>query len=262
MGVLCFGLGELYFRTQAVKVYMVPSSLVLPLISLLVGVLSLFTDVGQPRGRRVAVVLVGLLMIACGFQVRESFENQQQSNWQKEQITNLSIALRSFEDKTATSLEEIKVLLKLFGSVKENPSLDDAKQSLRADLLRTRRTQAAGSAGSSSRQQVTVRYFPKDVDRRIVEAALRELGFNLTRGQANLPDLPTNAIWFGDDVSIEDVKLVAYTLIRAGVEIKAIRPFRNPDGKSRQIQVGSDEDYLSREPLSVEEIEQAQRFTR
>jgi len=64
-------------------------------------------------------------------------------------------------------------------------------------------------------------FFTLQLDRIIVEDALRELKFNYITGESEL-SISTNAIWFGNDVPIEDVKLVAYTLIRAGVEIKAI----------------------------------------
>ncbi|MBC6481788.1 MAG: hypothetical protein GDA56_32530 [Hormoscilla sp. GM7CHS1pb] len=156
--------------------------------------------------------------------------------------------------------EEIMSILKSFGSTNENPSIDSVKESLKADIVRDKLIK---STDNSSRENITVQYFPKNVDRRIVEDALRELNFNYITGESEL-SISTNAIWFGNDVPIEDVKLVAYTLIRAGVEIKAIRPFPSTSSNRDRliIQVGSDAEYQSREPLSVDEIQAADKFTR
>ena len=53
-----------------------------------------------------------------------------------------------------------------------------------------------------------------------------DLGFRLqylVPGGEAKNSLSTNAIWFGSNVNVEDVKLVAYTLIRAGIKIKTIK---------------------------------------
>ena len=111
---------------------------------------------------------------------------------------------------------------------------------------------------------MTVQYFPKDVDGKKVEAALLELGFSIDKRQASISNIPTNAIWYGEPVKIEEVKLVAFTLIRAGVQIKAIRPFadNSPRRNAALIQVGADKDVVTNAPLSVEEIRNATRFSR
>lgn len=93
-----------------------------------------------------------------------------------------------------------------------------------------------------------------------VKSALLGLDFKFTEGEPGIPDVGTNAIFFGDKVPIEDVKLVALTLIRAGVEIKYIRPFKNSTGRSLLIQVGAGTAYVSKPPLSVEAITDAKNF--
>lgn len=233
------------------------------LIAFMIGVLSLFADISTTKGRYYASFLGFLLLLACGFQIKEFNDDQKEKEWQKTQITDLSTALKNFEMNTKQSLNKISSKLeelKSFGFTRPNPSSETVKQSLEANRLRTELLQ---STKSDSRQEITVQYFPKNVDRQIVEKSLYELGFKLTSGRTNLQDIPTNAIWFGSEISIDDVKLVAYTLIRAGVDIKVIRPFRNPSGsKVRLIQVGSDAQYQSSLPLSVNDIQQAENFTR
>jgi hypothetical protein len=123
--------------------------------------------------------------------------------------------------------------------------------------------QTASEAGRDRRRSVTVEYFPKNVDENKVEAALSELGFTLSKPRALVTGIPTNAIWFGSPVSVDDVKLVALTLIRAGVQIRAIRPSQLPDKKDRPlIQVGADSSIVDDPVLTVEAIQRATRFTR
>lgn len=235
---------------------MFTTDFLIPIIALIVSVVSLFTDINNPKGRKAAGFLILLLLGACGLQIMNNFEKQEESKWQKTQITNLSKALSRFEINTGSSFEEIKSILQSFGSTNDNPTINFVKESLKADRLRE---QLIESTDNSSRKKITVQYFPKNVDRQIVEGALRELNFNYITGESAL-SIPTNAIWFGNDVPIEDVKLVAYTLIRAGVEIRAIRPFYTGN-RNRLIQVGSGTAYQSRDPLSVDEIQAADKFT-
>ncbi|MGB7947259.1 MAG: hypothetical protein WCH75_06225, partial [Candidatus Binatia bacterium] len=82
---------------------------------------------------------------------------------------------------------------------------------------------------------------------------------------AIVQQIPTNAIWFGSPVDIEDVKLVALTLIRAGVQIRAIRPIQDYLVNKKDlplIQVGADSSVVNDPPLTVEQIRAASRFTR
>jgi hypothetical protein len=162
--------------------------------------------------------------------------------------------------------ERTDTLLKQFGwesSRLSSGSLDQysVQQSLTAnqDLQ-----QATLRSPKKSRKNVTVQYFPKDVDGEKVESAIQELGFTLDMKRAPISGTATNSIWYGKPVKIEDVKLVAFTLIRAGVQIKAIRPFADysPRRNAALIQVGADVSVADKAPLSVEEIRDASQFVR
>ncbi|MGV0024025.1 TIR domain-containing protein [Phormidesmis priestleyi] len=104
-------------------------------------------------------------------------------------------------------------------------------------------------------QPITVEYYPKNVDPDALEATLTKLGFNLEIKQPEVTDIPINILFYGKNVSDDDVKLVAYTLIRAGVQIKAILPFtRLADEKATVIQVGALPGLDNKPALKVEEI--------
>ena len=66
-------------------------------------------------------------------------------------------------------------------------------------------------------------------------------------------------------MSVDDVKLVALTLIRAGVQIRAIRPIQDWLVSKKDLpltQVGADSIVVNDPVLTVEDIQRASRFTR
>lgn len=121
----------------------------------------------------------------------------------------------------------------------------------------------AATSGNKKIDLALIEYFPKDLDKGTVEQALRKLDFPLVIMPAIISDLPSNAIWFSARVNLDDVKLVAETLIKAGVEIKAIRPFAETEAFSESlIRVGADPQIKQRSSLTLAQIRQASEFTR
>ena len=121
------------------------------------------------------------------------------------------------------------------------------------------------------RKSITVAYFPKNVDAGKVDAALKGFGFNLIRLDPRIKETPTNAIYFGDKVNLDDVKIIAYTLIRAGVEIKGIfrinektdLPWPKGVAKDSLIEVvaNANPNFLKRPPMTIEQIRSAKDFS-
>ncbi len=110
---------------------------------------------------------------------------------------------------------------------------------------------------------VIVEYFPKDVDNGVVEKALRSLDYQVILLPNLVVDVPSNSIWFGSEVNIEHVKLVAETLISAGVEIRAIQPFnKEVEFANLLIQVGADPEIQNRPSLTLEEVRSKSSFSR
>lgn len=165
------------------------------------------------------------------------------------------------------ALERTNALLAQFGWNSEKLTTVVSDQYSVAQSLNANQAlqQAMPRAGRERRKAVTVEYFPKNVDENKVEAALAELGFSLRKPPPVVHAIPTNAVWFGLPVAVEDVKLVALTLIRAGVQIRAIRPIQDYLVAKRDlplIQVGADAAVINDPPLTVEAINAAARFTR
>jgi len=109
---------------------------------------------------------------------------------------------------------------------------------------------------------VVVEYFPKDVDNGVVEKALRSLDYQLILLPSLAVDVPSNSIWFGSKVSLEEVKLVAEILISSGVKIRAIRPFQKKvKFADLLIQVGADPEIENRPSLTLEEVRNKSSFS-
>jgi Caspase domain len=100
-----------------------------------------------------------------------------------------------------------------------------------------------------------IHYFPQG-DKSIVQEALAPFGSRVKVLNSSLPpELPTNAIWFGSQVPIEDVRIVAAQLRRANVLIQSIQPFKDLESKQSVIDIGADRTVPKNQPvLTLDEI--------
>lgn len=122
----------------------------------------------------------------------------------------------------------------------------------------------------SPNPNIAIRYYYKTVDDEKIMLSLKSLGYSFEKKQPNdhMASQKTNSIWYGSNVSITDCKIVALSLMRAGIEIKAIRGFRNneinPAFKSNIIEIGGDRTLeFGRTPaLTVAQVENATQFLR
>jgi predicted RecA/RadA family phage recombinase len=141
-------------------------------------------------------------------------------------------------------------LLRSFGYSSLDASDEQIKESIEANRDREKLLAEA----SIKHRNITVQYFPKAVDGQIVSNRLKQAGFNVLVMARPVNDLPTNAIWAGDAVTVEDVKLVALTLIRAGVQLRAIKRSRPRRQLETVIQVGTEPALSDAKVLKVNDI--------
>ena len=102
-------------------------------------------------------------------------------------------------------------------------------------------------------ENLTIQYFYKPIDGESVESAIQDLGFAMEKKFSKVWDIPTNAIWFGEQVSDDQVKQVALVLVQAGLNIQVIKPFVRKRGNI--IQVGSNRKFMDRSPIRIESIQ-------
>lgn len=239
---------------------------ILPILTLIIAVSSIFVaPKNMERRRKIVIMFISALVISCGFEIFFSLQRQEAADreiaWNKQHIKELTNIIKEFKLETDKRFSNLQFQLRSFGWSNEKLSkLSTYQASFEAQK---ERNILIAATSQQYRKSVTIQYFPKDVDKRIVRKALKELGFRVIPGRTVVHDIPTNSIWFGSKVRIEDVKLVAYTLIRAGVEIKAIRLFRRSKKNCDYlVQVGADSALKDKPPLSVAEIREAREFER
>ena len=246
------------------------------LIGLFSGVISLHTDPKDKKYRVWQLILLFLIVSSAGTTVYFGYRENQESKHKDAQIQSLRNSLSQVEKQNFKLLEktdlmqaglettgdDIKLIrnrLETLGWSRENlsnPSQNQIEQSLLASQL----VQTV-SGNVEQRKKITVQYFPKDVDSNIVRTRLENLGFASVAGNSR-NELPTDSIWFGSEVDPNSVKAVAYTLLGAGVSLKAIRQFNNDNRRESVIQVGGDPDCEDRPALSAAEIRSASKFPR
>jgi hypothetical protein len=149
---------------------------------------------------------------------------------------------------------------------KERAELNNTREQLSALQLQVNNQKSALQAVKALRagSRTVIQYFYRDKDRDQVEAALGKLGFYIEKGSSKVSQVPTNAIWFGRGVKIDDVKLVAFALMQNGVQLKSIRPFdkRSTNYSKPLIQVGADLAVADRPSLNESSVRTAQSFNR
>lgn len=140
-----------------------------------------------------------------------------------------------------------------------------AQQALLADAGLKKQRAGDTAADRARRARTTIEIWAKDVDEGKVRAALGELGFPIAERSAYVKALATNALWFGGATDIADVKLVALALVRAGVQLRAIRPIQAEIASKRDLalmQVGADTSIVDRPAYTVERLLAQTAFTR
>lgn len=114
---------------------------------------------------------------------------------------------------------------------------------------------------------VSIRYYPKaddNIDWAKFKISLDSKYFQLNEydSKYSISNNEINSVWFGKNVSIETVKKVSINLLNSNGNIKIIRPFRNSETKKNVIEIGTDNQYLNKQILSISEIQEASDFTR
>ena len=180
----------------------------------------------------------------------------------RDSLAKAEAAQRRAEDKAA----QVQLLAQ-YGWVRDaSAGLNEAqvREAQAADQALTALLGQESAADRARRAATTLEIWAKDADENKVRGALQRLGFRMQDRQANVRALASNALWFGSAAHVDDVKLVALALMRAGVTIKAIRPlqreFANRD--LPLVQVGADVAITNLPPYTVERLLATTRFVR
>lgn len=103
------------------------------------------------------------------------------------------------------------------------------------------------------REDVVIRYYRHDQDGDKV-FKLRDLGYYIHEKEATeTAGLGSNVLYYGQDVNVEDIQIVAYTLLDAGLPLKSIEPTQY-SWKSNAIEIGTDTLLLDNSTISDADI--------
>ena len=226
----------------------------MPLVALIGGLISLFVD-AKERGKRGLFVFVffATALLTILFNVQESNRKEDEiSKANKEKDETRKVLLNITEQ--TKEVPDLVVWLKKFGFTSDNAKVatpDMVNKAFDANALYKQFLTQATQRPSSG---VRVEYFPKDVDGEKVLSAIQSAGLTVVK-KSPVRDEATNSVWVGDDVPLDDWKLVSFALMRAGVNLVSIRHFQDGSGqKARLIQVGADARLTGQVPLTPSQI--------
>lgn len=173
--------------------------------------------------------------------------------WKYSHLDELTLILAQLRPPKEEELALLKKLIS-YGWLSENPNIVRAQQAHQA-RERLMETYSPGNP-------MLIKGIPTTVDNHIVDLALREVGFIvLPYREDEAPEKDANIIYFGRDMELPEIKLAALTLMQAGIDLKAIKPFPKPtQGNLRAIKIEWNKYYESRKSLLPDEVEAAKGF--
>ena len=213
----------------------------------------------------VTVSVLGLLMLLTGIfqnvisaQLNNQLQTQssqiaEQEAWKYRHLDELALTLSQFlppEDQTISLLQRLTA----FGWKTSDPhfqAMQDANN-LREQIM----------ANYTSKGPMLFKGIPLSVDDNILNMSLRQVGFTVIPYQADeTAEAEINILYFGRDMDIDEVKLAALTLMRAGVSLRGIKPFpKATRGNLRALKAEFNKYYRTRQRLTPDDIQQAKAF--
>lgn len=192
----------------------------------------------------------------------ELLEKQEDSLHESDASNYQETEPKEFIDSTDSSIEE--------STPTEEPALEEQEESknaanaddaaveryfeeLKSDYLQSK---LKDLPSSQARTDVIIRYYHHQPD--------GESAYQLQNLRYYLHERPvapeyanhqSNAVFYGDSVQVEDIQLVTYTLLKAGLPIKTIKPSKFASSwKARSIEIGTDTTLTNQPTLTLEEI--------
>ena len=217
-------------------------------------------------------ILTGVLSVAIVIIFAAGYYAFEQNSRAQDAQLGVELARKVAFAERRSAEESLKQKLEAYGWQGAQLSNVDDNQSIVKESgdANVRLRQIFGTSNESDeerRKSILVTYYRKQADKEVVEGVLAGLGFRID-GRIGNSDKPTNIIWVNPEVidsgaiKLEDVKLIAYALIRAGIQIKRIGPPRYDRRKDRgpNIWIGADDSVESRPALTVEQVQNASGF--
>jgi hypothetical protein len=225
----------------------------LPLISFVSGFASLYIDPKTDKAR--AWIVVSVLFASALFTGIYGYEDGKTHDGEvKTARTDAAAVRKSTDDQLELAKNALDIEKSDYETIKQ------LNASVAALVSRAHLPETEGDKQSVSRQVPSanlpiIEYFAKAADGDAITKAARALGY----GVVTMPGQhsgPTNAVWVGDDIPLADTKSISLALTQHGVQLRAVRLFRDGKGpKSRLIEIGRDEALANASILTADQIQ-------
>lgn len=108
------------------------------------------------------------------------------------------------------------------------------------------------------RKDIFIRYYRHNKDG-IGVYKLQEIGYYIHQKPATeTAGLGSNIIYYGDEVPVEDIQIVALTLVKEGIPLKSIQHTKF-EWKSSAIEIGTDIELIDAADITIKEIKEFER---
>ncbi|MEM9895932.1 MAG: hypothetical protein AAF789_06145 [Bacteroidota bacterium] len=174
----------------------------------------------------------------------------------KDQMTNQSgQPIASNSKNSQASKETDKVLQGAVDSKDSSRSSEKEGKTLLEDLKKEYLAEKIALLQEDRfREDVVIRYYRHKKDGQMVDE-LRDLKYYIHEREATeTRGLGSNIIYYGNDVNLEDIQLIALTLLENGIPIKSIQETRY-EWKANAIEIGTETELLDAEPLTPLDIQ-------
>ncbi len=251
-------------------------------LSSFLAILGLFVDKGSHHFKYIAPLFITLVIALGVFQAADSVNSDKDSELaknQRENILKLADTTATATLKTSSYLtDELlsqPLILKDFGLTKARAGkpLDQLSTAdlVKGEILEANkyRIELISEKPPSQRLDTTLWYYNKEIDSPELGAALNEMGFTVKNmvAKRNQANDPTNAVWYGPNVELNDYKAVIVSLIRAGIDIRRTGPScKNLAAKQQVIEIGASDlasgliDGITKPTKSIKKIRAAKSF--
>ena len=218
----------------------------------------------------IALVAVALLYAATKARALQEVETQLaksqvaklQADAERKKATEAAAELRKTVESAGALVQEhyAESAPAESGSTSPAPSKVAPTESLQADIALKALPPPVPTVFEPVREAY-IMYYTRDSDNSRVVNELKKLGFEFTIQPSRRSSRTSNCVWYGADVTPDEVKVVALALLRAGVGLQAIKPFENSPDKNLIIEIGNrDMDYD--DVLAVDDVQRLSRDTR
>lgn len=178
--------------------------------------------------------------------------------WKEKHIVRLEQQLAKFDPDNDVKAQQLKSLID-YGWTIENPVFE-------ASFAAATERLALIASRENDNQRVEVHNLPPFIDQEKISLSMEELGFTVVSKDSDEDDESNpqrNVLYYGARVSDENIKIITLSLIKAGVQIRRLKPFKKVTKKNkRTVKLDWKKSFSKRSPIKVEKIMSTEKFSR